>query len=175
MKNETTTQKHIKKVILVALFAALCCVFTMIHIMPSPNGYVHIGDCFVLLSGFLLGPVAGGIAGGVGSALADLFAGYPVYIAPTFIIKFLMAFLAAYSFKCLSKLKLPFVGRIVGGLIAELVMVGGYYLFEAIVYSGFGGALAAVPGNLIQGGIGIVFAIVISEIMRKAKLDLKLM
>ena len=173
MKEKTNVQ-HVKKIVLIALFAAITCVFTMIHIFPSPNGYVHIGDCIVLLSGFLLGPIAGGVAGGVGSALADLIGGYPIYIIPTLIIKFFMAFLAAYIVKCFSKMNLTFIGKLLGGIVAEVVMVLGYYIFDALIYSGFIGAFATVPGNLFQGGIGIVFAIIISELLRTSKMDKKL-
>ena len=134
MKNSN----HIKKLVLTALFAAITCIFTMIHLFPSPlGGYIHIGDCFVLLSGFYLGPVYGAFAAGIGSSLADLFAGYPTYAVATFII-----------------------------------MVGGYYLVSAVFLgAGFAAGLQTLPGDAVQGGMGIVFAIVISEILRKSKAD----
>lgn len=55
------------------------------------NGFVNLGDCFVLLSGWLLGPWWGGAAGGIGSMLADLLLGYGHYAPGTLIIKGLMA------------------------------------------------------------------------------------
>ena len=59
------------------MLAALVCVATMVIKIPSPlNGYINLGDCIVLLSGWLLSPVYGFMAAGLGSALADLFAGY---------------------------------------------------------------------------------------------------
>jgi uncharacterized membrane protein len=49
--------KKIRKLVLAALLAALVCVATMVVQIPSPmQGYVNLGDCFVLLSGWLLGP-----------------------------------------------------------------------------------------------------------------------
>ena len=43
--------------------AALVYVATSIIQIPSPvNGYVNLGDCFVLLSGWLLGPWYGAAA-----------------------------------------------------------------------------------------------------------------
>ena len=70
-------QFTLRKMVLTALFAALTCVATMlIQIqMPATQGYVNIGDCFVLLGAWVLGPWFGAFAGGVGSALADLLAG----------------------------------------------------------------------------------------------------
>ena len=63
--------KKIRKLVLAALLAALVCVATMVVQIPSPmQGYVNLGDCFVLLSGWLLGPWYGFAAGGIGSMLA---------------------------------------------------------------------------------------------------------
>ena len=95
----------LKKMVLTALFAALTCVATMLIEIPMPatQGYVNIGDCFVLLGAWVLGPIYGAFAGGVGSALADLLAGYPHYIVGTLIIKALMAVIAALAYQTLGK------------------------------------------------------------------------
>ena len=46
--------KKIRKLVLAALLAALVCVATMVVQIPSPmQGFVNLGDCFVLLSGWL--------------------------------------------------------------------------------------------------------------------------
>ena len=48
----------IRKLVLAALFAALCTVMTLVIQIPSPmQGYVNLGDCAVLLSAWVLGPV----------------------------------------------------------------------------------------------------------------------
>ena len=61
----------IRKLVLAALFAALCTVMTLVIQIPSPmQGYVNLGDCAVLLSAWVLGPVYGGVAAGTGSMLA---------------------------------------------------------------------------------------------------------
>ena len=87
--------KKILKLVIAAMFASLVCVATMVIKIPTPtNGYVNLGDCIVLLSGWLLGPVYGIAAAAIGSMLADLFAGYPVYAAATFVIKGTVALIA---------------------------------------------------------------------------------
>ena len=66
---------NIKKLVLAALMAALTYVATSIVQIPSPmQGYVNLGDCIVLLSGWILGPWWGAAAGGIGSMLVDLIA-----------------------------------------------------------------------------------------------------
>ena len=59
--------QKVRKLVLSALMAALVYVATSIIQIPSPvNGYVNLGDCFVLLSGWLLGPWYGAAAAGIG-------------------------------------------------------------------------------------------------------------
>ena len=96
--------KKIRKLVLAALLAALVCVATMVVQIPSPmQGYVNLGDCFVLLSGWLLGPWYGFAAGGIGSMLADLFLGYGHYAPGTFVIKGLVALIAALLYEKLGR------------------------------------------------------------------------
>ena len=146
---------------------ALVCVLTMVVRIPTPTrGYLNLGDSAVLFCGWLLGPLFGPVAAGVGSALADLFSGYPVYIPGTFFIKAAMAlFVSVVSarFRRGDKPR-PRLGFFLGAVIAELVMIGGYYLYEAVVIGeGFSAALAGVAGNAFQAGAGIGGAILLIE------------
>jgi len=89
-----------KKLVIASLMAAITCIATMIIHIPSPlKGYLNLGDCVVLLSGWMLSPVYGFFAAGLGSALADVFSGYALYAPATFIIKGVMALIAFYCFK----------------------------------------------------------------------------
>lgn len=105
MKNET-----IRKLVLSAMFAALCCVATMIVQIPTVAGYTNLGECMCLLAGLVLGPWYGLFAAGIGSGLADLLAGYAHYVPGTFLIKGLVALIAALLLRPLLKKgeKIPF-------------------------------------------------------------------
>ena len=53
------SDKKVQKLVVSALMAALTYVATMVVRIPSPmNGYVNLGDCFVLLSGWPRGMAA---------------------------------------------------------------------------------------------------------------------
>ena len=161
MKNKT--QYHLKKLTLSALFAALTCVATLAVLPYSPiGGYIHLGDCFVLLSGFMLGPLWGGVAAGLGSALTDLILGYAVYIPATFVIKWAMAAAAALVLKLMMRKKTRYavLKRALAAVAAGIVMVGGYFGYECIIY-GFEGAFPNVFMNLIQAAAGVVSASVL--------------
>ena len=163
----------VKKLVLSALLAAVVCVATMIIEIPSPaNGYVNLGDCFVLLCGWLLGPWYGAAAAGIGSMFADIFAGYLYYAPATLIIKGLMGLVAAVLYrKAASKAAL-----IVSGVVAEIIMVAGYFCFAAW-FLGYGavGAALSVPGNLVQGVVGLVAGTVLMQIFKRTKLQEQLL
>ena len=163
MKNNKT-----KKIVLSAMFAALCCVATMIIKIPSPlKGYINLGDCIVLLSGFVLSPVYGFFAAGIGSALADIFAGYLVYAPATFVIKGVMALVAYFGFKFLHNKAGATPSRIVGGIVAEIVMILGYFVFEGFMY-GFAPSVVNIPANAVQGVAGIILGVILAKIFDKS-------
>ena len=52
----------------------------------------------------------------------------------------------------------------------EIIMVGGYYLYAALLLGkSFAGAAASVPGNLVQGAFGLVCGVVIIKIIAKTR------
>lgn len=159
-----------QKIVFSALLASLVCVATMIIKIPSPlKGYINLGDCVVLLSGWILSPVYGFLAAGVGSGLADIFSGYAVYAPATFIIKGLMALVAHFVFKMMDK-KLPALpSRIISGTLSEIVMVGGYFLFEGFLY-GFIPSAVNIPANAVQGIAGLILGVVLVRVFEKSNI-----
>lgn len=164
-------QTHLIKMILTALFAALTCVFTLVVQVPSPmSGYINLGDCMVLSSGWLLGGGYGFLAAGIGSMLADLFTGYAHYAIGTFLIKGIMAALAAFLFAALAKaLHSRPAGRILSALISEAFMVLGYFFYAGLFLGKGVAAATSIPGNLVQGVIGAVAGILLTGVLLRIK------
>ena len=148
-------QNKVKVLALSGLMAALIAVATGYLKIPTTIGYFHLGDGFIFMAAALLGPY-GALAAAVGSALADLLAGYFIYVPVTFIIKGLMGLLAAV---CLNKQSSP-ATQIVVMVLAEALMVRGYFLFECMIYD-YAAAIAVVITNVMQGLIGIVFGLLL--------------
>lgn len=144
-------KKPVRKLVLSALFAALSCMMTMIIQIPAPTGYVNLGDCAVLLGGWVLGPLWGGAAAGLGSMLADVLNGWASYAPATFLIKFAVAVVAALIFRVVGKNR----GMLLGAAIGELLMVGGYFLYESFVLGVGTAAVASIPANLVQGAVSV--------------------
>lgn len=162
--------KKIKNLVTAALFASIICAATFVVKIPSPatNGYFNLGDCFVILAGFLLGPVYGALAAGVGSALADIIAGYVQYAPATFVIKAVMALSVCLIIR-LFKNKNNLLAKILSGITAEAIMVLGYFAYEAAIL-GYGlSAAGSIISNILQGLVGIVASTVIISAIGKSK------
>ncbi len=159
-----------KKLVLAALLAAITCVATMLVKIPTPlKGYANLGDCVVLLSGWMLSPAYGFVAAGLGSALADLFSGYALYAPATFVIKGLMALVAYLTYRLFKKWLRPLLARLLGGLLSECLMVLGYFLFEGVLY-GFLPSAVNIPANAIQGVVGLALGVLLASALAARRL-----
>ena len=179
-KTRSLQTEKTRRLVLAALMAALTYVGTMIIKIPTPtNGYIHPGDGFVLLSGVLLGPVWGSLAAAIGSAMSDLIAGYFVYVPATFLIKGATALVASLIFKSLTKIfenKKNVIKIVIAGIIGELVMVTGYFVFEIFVLAagqdsglvaGVAAAAAGIIPNIIQGIFGVVISATLYPLLNR--------
>lgn len=166
MKKRNATQK----IVIAALLAALTCITTTIIKIPSPlHGYLNLGDCVVLLTGWMLSPIYGFAAAGLGSALADLFSGYVIYAPATFVIKCLMSLIAFQGIKLLHSKVGSLPAHIITGIVAETVMVLGYYVFEGFLY-GFGPSAVNIPANSMQGVAGLVLGCILVKVFEKSRI-----
>ena len=151
----------VKKLTIAALLSSFVCVATMIIQVPNGiGGYFNLGDCIVLLCGWLLGPVYGAFSAGIGSMLADIFSSYVIYAPATGIIKAMMAVVSFY----IARRGQGRCSLIFSGVCAEFVMIFGYFVYEWVLY-GIGGALPSILPNLMQGIVGIVCAFFLKEII----------
>ena len=146
------------------MFAALSCAATMVIQIPIATGYLNFGDGLCLLAGWILGPWYGFAAAGLGSALADLLAGYGAYVPATFVIKGLVALIAALLLRLVRKEGMPAVWQLaLSALPAEAAMVFGYFSFETLMLGETAAAAAATPTHLLQAAAGIVLAVLLEQ------------
>ena len=164
MKKLTT-----KNLVATALFMALTIVATMFIRIPLPLGYVNLGDAFIFLAVFILGPVCGVIAGGVGAGIADLF-GYITYAPGTLVIKSAMAIVAWLVYQLLkTATQKAMFAEIAGGIAGTIVMAVGYFVYEVLLFTTAGVAVLNMPWNLLQGGVGITIAVAVMRVLTATK------
>ncbi len=160
-------QHSVRTLAFAGMMAALVFVATYFFkvTVPGTQGYIHLGDGFILLGAALLG-WAGVPAAAVGSALADLLGGYTVYILPTFVIKALVAVVAVAAMQG----QKPYWLRVVVMIAAEAVMVAGYFVVEWLVLGyGLAAATGALVPNIVQGVSGVVIGAALWPLMQRVK------
>ena len=140
------SQEHLRNIVLTAVLAAMVYVLTAFVKIPTPQGYIHIGDGIIYLAAALLPTPYAMAAGASGAGMSDYLSGYAMWVLPTMIIKALSASLFTAS-------RPTVINRHNGIALlpAVTVSVVGYYFASVILYGDWGAALAAVPTNCIQG------------------------
>lgn len=144
------------------LFATLIMIFTALLKIPTALGYINLGDGMIFASAAALGPFAA-IAGGIGSVLADLLAGYPIYIPATLIIKSAMGCIAA---KLIVNHGVITMRNILVYTLAEMVMVAGYFVFECFTFN-VAAASVSLLSNLLQGATGVMVGTLFSPLISR--------
>jgi uncharacterized membrane protein len=140
--------------------AAAVAVATSVLKIPTPatSGYLNFGDVVVIYFAFVLGPRRGALAGGMGSAAADFIGGYPYFVPVTFVAKGLEGYVAGLLG---GPDRSPYL-RLLGASAGALCMVACYFLWH-IPNVGWHAALAGIPGNLLQGGLGVLGALMLNR------------
>lgn len=155
-----------KSITRMAILMALTVVMTMVIHIPTigTNGYLNLGDMVIFIAALTLGKKGGFIVGGLGSALADILLSYTHYAPITLIVKGLEGYIAGAILDTKLGKKSPFFATLIGGIW----MAFGYYFAEIFMY-GAKAALVSVPGNIMQGTLGAITAVILFKAMSKSK------
>ena len=157
MSEQQAKRNRLRKTAYAGVLAAFVFVGTELHV-PTAIGHVNLGDVVILLSSYILGPFAA-FPAAIGSATADLIGGYAQYVLPTFIIKGLMGLIAGLILRKGAGDKVSLPRKLIAAVIAEIIMVAGYFVVEAFFMYGVGAAAASIIPNCIQALAAIIGAI----------------
>ena len=149
---------------LCGMMAAIIFVATYFLKIPMNFGYIHLGDGFILISATVLGWPAV-LSAAIGSMLADLLAGYSIYMLPTFVVKGAVAAVAVLAgTKKSQPLQMFYM------LLAETVMVAGYFVTDWVILSfGLAAASAAILGNVLQGLSGVAVWMLLMPVVKRIR------
>ena len=158
-----------KDLCLTALFTAIVFVMTFVPKIPIPLGYAHLGDAAVLLAVVLLGRKQGAIAGAVGSALADLIGGFAIWIVPTLVIKYIMAWIFGIISQNHHNKFVINSGNLTAVFLGLVWMVAAYTIFGAILYDSMEAGLSSTPGLALKALLNaIIFLILVKPLQKIA-------
>jgi len=156
------TNGGLKRLTLSAVIASIIMVATMFLKIPTPTGYVHLGDGVIFAASLALGPELGGLSAAVGSALADILSGYAVWAPWTFFIKGGAGVLVGLAANRHGR-----KSQTLAMIAAAVWIVLGYAAGTAKLYSP-----AAVPGeilgNIAQTGSGVLIGAYLGPVLKNA-------
>ena len=140
--------------------------------LPVPGGHLYLNDIIIVFAALLLDPLAAFCVGGVGAFLGDLL----FYPAPMFVslvthgIQGVVISLIAHR---MLKSR-PKLASGVGVSIGVLILVAGYTLGRAYVYSTPEYAVIKLPFEFLQGIVGAVVGMILCWRCGIRKLYLKM-
>lgn len=157
-------RKRIRMIAYGGILTGLVLVATMFLQIPNgQGGYVNLGDGVIFASAMIIGPFAGVVAA-LGSVFSDLFLGYAQYAPATLLIKGLMGLVAGFLLKYGQKHRYFYTAFVF--VICEVIMIGGYFSFESILF-GVPYALVNILPNVIQAVAGIAVGLASLPIVNK--------
>lgn len=147
-----------KRITFTALFMALNIALSSFGV-PVPGGHFYLNDVVICTAAILLDPVDAFIVGGIGAFIGDMIF-YPV---PMFVSLATHGLQAVVISLCTRKI-LPnkkMAGAITGVILGAIIMVVGYSLGRAFIYSTPEYAILKLPYQILQAGIGAVAGVLI--------------
>ena len=132
--------------------------------IPVPGGHLYFCDAVIDTAAILLDPFAAFVVGGIGSFLGDFFF-YPAPMFVSLVTHGLQAVIVSViSHKLLTKK--PVVSSSIAVTVGAVIMVVGYTLGRAYVYSTPEYAILKLPFEILQAGFGAVVSIILLYPMR---------
>lgn len=156
-----------RRVIIIGLLAAFCCVGTFIGVpLPflGPKTMLHLGTTAIFICAVLIGPKAA-YAGAIGCALFDLFT-MPVYALPTFIIKGLQGYSAGKIAYMKGNHGNNMMQNLLGFIIGSIISLGGYFLTDLILYKSLMTAALSSIGSILTSVLGILVSLVLVSVIK---------
>lgn len=167
MKSESLRQRApVRWLTVTAVFMAMNIALSSFG-MLVPGGCLYLNDIVICTAAILLDPLGAFAVGGIGAFLGDMF----FYPAPMFVSLVTHGLQAAVISLCAHGLpQKRFSGAVLGVTLGAIIMVVGYSLGRAFLYSTPEYAILKLPFQILQATVGAVCGIVICFPCRIAKI-----
>ncbi|CAM3369217.1 ECF transporter S component [Vagococcus fessus] len=161
MTSQTKKTIATNDIVLIALFATLTIIGTMIRIpVPSAFGapFIHLGNSVLLLAVLLLGYKKGALAGGMGFAIFDLLNGFPLEAPYFFVESFIVGGVAILIFNVLKTKNesiLTITLTAAGAGVAKIIMtflknLGISFIMTTNFKTALVSAIGSLPATLVN-------------------------
>lgn len=161
MKNKSTVSSA--KVPLRVITVAACLMALNIAAssfgVPVPGGHMYLNDVVICTAAILLDPISAFMVGGVGAFLGDLLF-YPLPMFVSLAVHGLQAVVISLCTRHMMKNR-KFAGALIGVIIGAVIMVVGYSLGRAFIYSTPEYAIMKLPFQILQAAVGAIVGILL--------------
>jgi len=141
------------KLTVTALFMAMNIALSSFG-MPVPGGHLYLNDIVICLAAILLDPLHAFVVGGIGAFIGD-FLFYPAPMFVSLVTHGLQAVvISLFSHRFLKNN--PRLASGIGVAVGAVIMVVGYSLGRAFIYSTPEYALLKLPFQILQAVVGAV-------------------
>ncbi|MEB2300421.1 ECF transporter S component [Lysinibacillus xylanilyticus] len=156
--------------VITSILAALVFVATMFINFRLPfgqGGLIHLGTSMLLITSILFGPKKGALAGAIGMGLFDIVGGWLIWAPTTIISRALQGAIVGKIAWSKGHRGDDIRLNILAAVVAMPVMMGVYYIGQAIMFKSWVAPMASIPGDLIQNVVGLIIAIPVCIVMKK--------
>ncbi len=136
-----------------AMFMALNIAMSSFGV-PVPGGHLYLNDIIICTAAIILDPFAAFLVGGVGAFLGDLFF-YPTPMFVSLVTHGLQAVVISVFSHYIMK-NHPLIASAIGVFVGAVIMVVGYSLGRAFIYSTPEYAMLKLPYQILQATVGAV-------------------
>lgn len=158
MREKLSNKQKTAWLCITALFMALNVAMSSFGV-PVPGGHLYMNDIIICTAAIILDPLAAFMVGGVGAFLGDLFF-YPLPMFVSLVTHGLQAVVISLFSHYVMK-KHPIISSGIGVTIGAVIMVVGYSLGRAFIYSTPEYAILKLPYQILQAGVGAIVGMIL--------------
>lgn len=161
-ENKMNTKKNYRKTTMwiagTALFMAMNIALSSFGV-PVPGGHLYLNDIVICTAAIILDPVSAFLVGGVGAFIGD-FLFYPTPMFVSLVTHGIQAVVISLCSRHMLK-KHPVLASGIGVSIGAVIMIVGYSLGRAFIYSTPEYAILKLPFQILQAVVGAVLGMVL--------------
>lgn len=127
--------------------------------VPVPGGHLYMNDVIICLAAIMLEPFSAFLVGGVGAFIGDVLF-YPIPMFVSLVVHGMQAVVISLFSHYVMK-KHPIISSGIGVAIGAVIMIVGYSLGRAFIYSTPEYAILKLPYQILQAVVGAVLGVVL--------------
>ena len=159
MQEKSNVRKATLQLCITAMFMAMNVAMSSFGV-PVPGGHLYMNDVIICTAAIILDPFSAFMVGGVGAFLGDLFF-YPTPMFVSLVTHGLQAVvISVFSHYIVKRHKIISSG--IGVCVGAVIMVVGYSLGRAFIYSTPEYAIIKLPYQILQAAVGAIFGMILT-------------